>query len=64
MTAGFNLPDDFSQRSFDRYWSDKLDYCTDCQSEPCRCDALDLEDGYMDPDDTEVDDKEVKETFE
>ncbi len=60
MSCGFNLPDDFSQRAFDRYWAGRLDFCQDCQSEPCRCDGLNLEDDYIDK---ECDTPEFKEEF-
>ncbi len=57
IAAGFNLPDGFSWREFNRVWSP--DYCVDCESEPCRCDSL-----YEEDEDVEFDKDEVKETFE
>lgn len=32
-------PDGLDQASYDRYWDKLLDYCEDCESNPCQCDT-------------------------
>ncbi len=48
--SGYNLPSDYSQAAFDRFWNEQLDddvstICPDCERIPtlCVCEVTDAE---------------------